>query len=240
MDQEAINYNENATIDDGTCSYAPDEILKIEIIPVFDGQPMELDSAYTTQEGYQIKFSQLNFFLCEIKNGENMLKSAALFDYRETGTLLSETKGSFSDFESLDFQIGVDSARNHGDPSAIENTSVLNISNAGLMHWSWNTGYIFINIEGKVDTLANGIFDHNFSFHIGTDDFLDSNSFNNLIWVQSAPNEHTLQLMLDMSLFIGDPSQPIDLKNEFITHTASNQLLLAQKVATNFKNSLSP
>ena len=50
----------------------------------------------------------------------------------------------------------------------------LNIENAGLMHWSWNTGYIFVNIEGKVDTLSSGIFNHNFSFHIGTDAFLQN------------------------------------------------------------------
>ena len=24
------------------------------------------------------------------------------------------------------------------------------------MHWGWNTGYIFISIEGKVDTLSSG------------------------------------------------------------------------------------
>ena len=104
------------------------------------------------------------------------------------------------------------------------------------MHWSWNTGYIFVNIEGKVDTLSSGIFNHNFSFHIGTDAFLQNFSFDNISWVETGVNEHTLFLELDLSSFLNAENNAIDLKEEYLTHSNSSQQPLSEKVVANFVN----
>ena len=107
------------------------------------------------------------------------------------------------------------------------------------MHWGWNTGYIFVKIEGKVDTLSSGNFDHNFSFHAGTDVFLKQLTFENILWEQTAQNEHTLNLLLSMSDFLSSDLNTIDLKYEFITHSNSGQQALTEKVVVNFVNALS-
>ena len=142
-------------------------------------------------------------------------------------------------YPSIQGFIGVDSINNHSDPSAFDNQNDLNIENAGTMHWGWNTGYIFIKIEGKVDTLSTGTFDHNFSFHAGTDAFLQQLTFENILWEQTGQNEHTMNISLSMSDFLNSDFNTIDLKDEFITHSNSGQQTLTEKVVTNFVNALS-
>jgi hypothetical protein len=47
------------------------------------------------------------------------------------------------------------------------------------MHWSWNTGYIFMKLEGKfdADTTAN-ILSQDYLFHTGLNDLYTTATFN--------------------------------------------------------------
>jgi len=217
-----------------------DNYLKLTVQPtyLFDGsQNVQLDSVYTTPEGYKVKFTDIKFFVTKLKNGSVDLIEAAMLDVRETGTLLCRTKGDYTKFSTLSGFIGVDSTLNHSDPSAFPNESPLNISNAGPMHWGWNPGYIFLNIEGKVDTIPDGTnnLDHSFSFHIGTDLYRRDFYFTNLNWQTISSNEKVLPLKLDLWKFLHNSMSPIDLKTEFLTHTASGQQALTIKVNSNFQ-----
>ncbi len=238
-DSQAENFNPNANEDDGSCTYASD-LLQINVNPKFGAQNFYLDSAFVTSEGYFVKFTDLRFYISDLKNGNDVLCDAALYDLRETQHRLISKSGDFSKYSSLTGNVGIDSAINHDDPSAFPNDSPLNISNAGLMHWGWNTGYIFISIEGKVDTLSTGNnFDHSFSFHVGTVQFLDSLDFENLTWTPTSDG-HKLDWTLDLQAFLDNSQSAIDLKNEFLTHSGSGQLLLAEKVKNNFLIALTP
>jgi len=150
--------------------------------------------------------------------------------------------GDPTKFSSLQGSTGVIQSLNHSDPSTFPNESPLNISNAGQMHWGWNTGYIFIVIEGKVDTIANQIplFDHNFSFHIGTDTYLGDFSFTNLSWIKKSTYEYELPLKFEFDNFLQNNLQSINLKTENLTHTAAGQQALTLKVLQNFKQAFKP
>ena len=222
-----------------------DNYLKVTVQPtyLFDGsQNVQLDSVYTTPEGYKVKFTDIKFFVTKLKNGSVDLTEAAMLDMRETGTLLFRTKGDYTKFSTLSGFIGVDSSLNHSDPSAFPNESPLNISNAGPMHWGWNPGYIFLNIEGKVDTIpdATNNLDHSFSFHIGTDLYRRDFNFTNLNWQTISSNEKVLALKLDMWKFLHNPISMIDLKTEYLTHTASGHQTLTWKVTSNFQQAFTP
>ena len=199
-----------------------------------------LDSIYQGPNGIRIKVSDIKFFTTLMSNQNNTFAEVAYFDYREKGALLIEQTLDYSKFPSLDFVLGVDTSFNHDDPSAFPNNSPLNIMNAGSMHWGWNTGYIFISVEGKADTLADGIdnFDLSYSYHIGTDLYQQAMSFSNLTWVKTAAHQHTLAFNLDMESFFFNPTQPIDIPNEPFTHSGAGLSALTQKVALNFKNAL--
>jgi hypothetical protein len=217
-----------------------DKYLSITIDPSYGSQLFFLDSVYTTPEGYKVKFSDLKFYVSALRNGSDTLTQAALFDYSSTGNLLTRLIGDYNNFSSIQGNIGVIQSLNHSDPSAFPNDSPLNISNAGTMHWGWNTGYIFISIEGKTDTIPDATLNlnHSFSFHIGTDNFLEALSFSNIHWHPISDYENSFKLKLDLLSFLQNPMQPINLKTEFLSHSGSGQEALALKVVQNFKQAL--
>ncbi|MBM3429404.1 MAG: hypothetical protein FJX99_00290 [Bacteroidetes bacterium] len=204
-------------------------------------QTLLLDSVYTTPEGYKIKFTDIKCYFTLLQNDGTEFTQAAYYDLREKGSQVVRIEGDYSKFSSLQGVIGVDSSVNHDDPSAFPNDSPLNISNAGPMHWGWNTGYIFFNIEGKADTLIDGMnnLNHSFSFHIGTDAFARPLNFSNLIWTSVGSNTHITQWKLNMHKFLHELN-PVDLRTEFLTHTAAGQQTLTEKITSNFSQSISP
>ena len=219
-----------------------DTYLSLTVQPTFGTENLFLDSVYTTVEGHDFKVLDFKFYMTDVKNNSNSLAESILYDFRENGKTALRTIGDPTKFNSLQGSIGVIESLNHDDPSAFPNESPLNISNAGPMHWGWNTGYIFIVIEGKSDTLNDGIalFDHNFSYHIGTDTHLENFSFSNLSWLKNSTYEYELPLKFEFDKFFQNNGQNIDLKTEYLTHTASGQEALTQKAKLNFKQALKP
>lgn len=219
-----------------------DKFLSLTITPKFGNSNLFLDSIYTSPEGHEVKFTDLKVYFTNIKNGTTILTDAALFDFREKGELVFRKIGEVAKFSSLQGLLGVDASQNHLDPSAFPNESPLNISNAGTMHWGWNTGYIFFSIEGKVDTIPDGnlLLDHSFSFHIGTDTYINDFSFSDLVWQNPSSNEHVLPFKLDLLSFLQNPFQAIDLKTDFLTHSGAGQEALSLIVVQNFKQAFQP
>lgn len=219
------------------CDTCDDE-LRVTVQPTFDGNFLALDSVYTTIEGYHVKFTDIKFFAEDVR-GNTQIIDAALFDYRATGALLFQGVGSPSDATALTSNLGVGIV-NHNDPSAFPIESVLNTNNSSGMHWDWSPGYIFMKVEGKLDTIADGnpLFDHNIIFHIGKDENLQTLSFPDVSWQQLATNIYGCNLELNMSTFLQNGGQNIDLKTEYTSHTAPGQEVLSLKVIENFKAAL--
>lgn len=217
------------------------ENLKITLQPTYGATDLQLDQTVETVEGYKVQFTDLKCYFSSVKNGSKGLCQAALFDYRQTGTMVFQKAGKPEDFSALTAFLGVDPNLNHDDPSAFPNDSPLNIMIANDMHWDWNPGYIFIKVEAKVDTLVDGVdnFDHFAIFHIGTDPLIQTLNFSDINWVENGNGLHTLQLKLDMYKFLQNGTQTIDLKTEHSSHTMAGQELLSQKVIQNFKDAIS-
>ena len=219
----------------------PTPTVKLMVQPKFGSELLYLDSTYTTTEGYKVQFTDLKFYMHNVRNGATQMTDAALFDYRTRGTLLLEADGKASDFSSLQANLGVDAAINHDNPSDFSNSSWLNISNSNDMHWGWSPGYIFVKIEGKVDTIpdASDILNHNIVFHVGLDVNMQTFDFTNLQWT-TVPDSGELQFELDMATFLQGSTQNIDLKTEYSSHSSAGQEALTLKVMENFKEALTP
>jgi hypothetical protein len=219
-----------------TIAPEPIETLEIRVQPYYNGAVMKLDSIYTDAAGYKFKWSDFLFYLTQLKNGSSTLANVALFDYRNTGTLALSVAGKSSDFTDLTFNIGVDSITNHGDPSTYDNASPLNIITSGQMFWGWNPGYIFINLEGKVDTLvdATNLYDLSMSYHIGNDVNRRIKTLTNINW-QGTGMTKTLYLKIDVNEIInGAGGTEITVNNEYFTHSAPSSSVLTNKFITNF------
>lgn len=220
----------------------PTPAAVIEVQPLFNGSELFLDSTYTTQEGYLVQFTDIKFYLENVRNGSNLFADAMLFDYRERGKELYCASVNASNFGSISANLGVDSSVNHSDPSSFPTSSWLNISKSNDMHWDWNPGYIFVKIEGKVDTIqdATNLFDHSIVFHCGLDANMQTVQFDNLNWTYIGADSYRLLLDLDMGTFLQGSSQNIDLKTEFTSHSAPGQEAITLKVMQNFKEALKP
>lgn len=224
------------------CTLEPIPSVKLTVQPMFGTQELVLDDTYSTVEGYKVQFTDIKFYMQDIKNGATQMIDAALFDYRLRGDLLLETNGDASNYTSLQANLGVDSSINHDNPTDFDNASMLNISNSNDMHWGWNPGFIFVKIEARVDTIpdATDIFNHNIVFHIGRDENLQLLNFTNLQWLTTGVDQSELQFELDMATFLQGSTQSIDLKTEFTSHTLPGQEALSLKVMENFKEALKP
>ena len=219
----------------------PVEMLRVTVQPVYGSEELYLDSSYVTVEGYDVRFTDIKFYMENPRNGSAQLIDAGLFDYRERGTLLLEAEGAYQNFNSINANLGVHSSINHNDPAAFDNESMLNISNSNDMHWGWSPGYIFMKVEAKVDTIADGnpLFDHNVVFHIGMDENFQTLTFPNVTW-SDLGTAHEFALKLDMYNFLQNGAVTIDLKNEYTSHTAPGQEVLSAKVISNFRDALTP
>jgi hypothetical protein len=214
--------------------------LEIKIQPYFGEQLLVLDSSYSTNENYKIQFTDIKFYLTNIQNGGKSLSSLGFFDFANTSTNFIKVAGSSVDFTNLTALLGVDSVRNHSDPSAFDNLSPLNILNAGEMHWGWNPGYIFMKIDAKLDTINDGInnFNHFISYHVGKDENIGNLNFSIIPWKKVSDFLSYATLKVDLNSFLTSP-QAINLKTETITHSASGQEALSTKAMQNFVNSFS-
>jgi hypothetical protein len=213
------------------------ERVRLTLQPTFGASDLQLDQTITTNQGYKVQFTELKCYLTSLRNGSNVLATAAFFDYRTNGTLLCELEGKHASFASLDGFLGVDSVYNHDDPTVFANNNPLNIMIANDMHWGWNPGYIFVKVEARIDTINDGIdnFNHFASFHIGVDSLLQNLSLSGYTWLNSGNNVYTLPLKLNMQTFLQNGNKAIDLKTEYSSHSAPGQGPIGLKVMDNFR-----
>lgn len=220
----------------------PEDTVRIDVQPLFNGGSLFIDSTYATVEGHNVQFTDIKFYLEDVKNGTNVLTDAMLFDYKARGTVLYDGPGTASNFGSLTANLGVGAANNNSDPSAFPNDSWLNIAKSNDMHWGWNPGYIFVKVEARVDTLQDGndLFDHFVVLHAGLNENLLTVNFQNINWTSIGENRHQTSMNLDMSEFLQSGLNTIDLKTESSTHSAPGQEALTTKVMENFREAITP
>lgn len=173
------------------------------------------------------------------------ISTIRLIDFQNSGSLVFESpireSGSF--FKISGF-IGIPTELNgtnnpNFDPSIYEIDSPLNLNNN--MYWTWNTGYIFLKMEGKADTSINGNNPLNFNwfYHVGLDTnytyFTKSYSFQ-----FDNTKKQELVFKVDLAtLFSVQGADGVDIKTEPASHT-TDQFALAQKIMRRFVESLKP
>lgn len=218
------------------------EQSSLKMKPVFGPADLALDSVYTMSNGFQIQFTELKAYFTDIQSGGNVLKDAALFDFRLTGTQVFQVaQQPVFNPTSIQFGIGVPESINHNDPSAFPSANPLNSIIANDMHWDWNPGYIFFKVEAKVDTIPDGITncDHNVIYHVGTDPYFTAKTISNLQWLEPYSGSHVATLKLDLKNFFEHSGNAIDVKTEFTTHSAPGQEAVTEKARQNFAASIS-
>ena len=118
-------------------------------------------------------------------------------------------------YDGLSFNIGLDPATNHANPANYDNDHPLALQSPST-HWNWNSGYLFIVLEGLFDDDGDDVPDKGFVMHIGKDEMLREKAFSTSLAVKSRA-ESVVDINLDWAeLFSG-----VDLINQNLTHTTN-------------------
>lgn len=201
---------------------------------LFEGDSFSLNTDFTDGYGNLIQFSRATFYLSQPKlYTDSKTEISTYNDYfivhHNTSTLFIDSMTNTATIDSISINIGVDGLKNHEDPSLYDLELPLAFQSPS-MHWGWTNGYLFIVIEGLVDTDNDNVLDDSFAFHIGSDSFLSllkSNSELGIVGNNSNLSYINLDINYD-KLFTG-----IDLSGDNVTHTMDNIPL-----ANAFKNNI--
>lgn len=143
--------------------------------------PLVYNTNYTVG-GKTIQFGLVRFYMSQValKNASGQYTRFGdvylLADNDSTNTFAIGEIPTGSEFTAIQFGLGVDSSRNTQNGSlAIPSYDYPDghpLNPSAQMYWSWNPGYIWMKLEGKIDLNDNGSFadvGETFSIHTGLD-----------------------------------------------------------------------
>ena len=128
--------------------------LGISFHHTFSGKPLILDSLRYETSGNEIfSISRFSYLLSEFElqgmsgNWQAVPNSIHWIDARKHRTQILLDSIPEGDFKAIRFNVGLSEAVNHSDPNLYTAKHPLNPSLNNL-HWNWQTGYIFLALEG--------------------------------------------------------------------------------------------
>ena len=129
--------------------------LGISFHHTFSGKPLNLDSLrYENSTDETFSVSRLSYLLGEFElqgiegNWQAVPRSIQWIDARKHRTQILLDSMPEGDFKAIRFSLGLSEAVNHSDPNPYAAKHPLNPSFNNL-HWNWQTGYIFLALEGN-------------------------------------------------------------------------------------------
>lgn len=132
--------------------------VDLQFTNVVGTKPLALDgTAYATPAGETFTVSTLEYYVTNIKLTKN---DGSVYAAPNSYFLVDQSKPASrhlalagvpaGTYTGLSFVVGVDSTTTKADP--LQLTGALNPANN--MYWSWNTGHIFMKMEGNVTSVT--------------------------------------------------------------------------------------
>ncbi|MDX2001894.1 MAG: MbnP family protein [Chitinophagales bacterium] len=195
--------------------------VNLAFTTVFGTEAYDTASYYHAGEPEtHIKFETVNYYISNVRlvdhdgNETSFDKYFLVKSGQSNNFELGEVDADH--YHYIRFDVGVDSATNHGtDPATQPSGSALAVQSDKSMFWSWNSGYIFMRIDGMIDTTDNHppTFTNSVQYHIGGDASIRPISLD-IDLEMDGENDRTLTLKLDMEKVL----QGLDLKATQMVH----------------------
>ncbi len=218
--------------------------VAIHFNPLWENQDFLMESVYHDNFGNRIRVDKFMQYMSSLtlvnESGDDVvLKDFHLMDFMVDNSFEFEVPPG--NYKEIKFGIGVPEADNKDqDPSQYANSHPLSVAGSQGMFWTWNTGYIFLKFEGKVDT--TGVEGNELlwpvAIHIGDDPYYARYNSPTLVIevIQGETKTINVNIQVDQILASGG-SDDIDFATDMITHT-SNNVQLAQAFMINYINSI--
>ena len=221
-DANALNFDPDAQIDNG-CIYEESFAVELHMHQYMLDEQLITGGTYNIN-GVQTKLTVSQFYISNIRLVDaNDNETAAAGFYLLINPEQEEYSiGNFpaGDYTKIKFNVGVDSATNHGDPSLYAIGDPLG-AQIPFMHWSWSFGYIFLRIDGEADVNGDGITDNPdglFEMHLGTESYLASIEVDLPVTI-GATNENICHLATHWDMFFAG----VDVATDNTTHATDNE-----------------
>ena len=144
--------------------------LTVEFDNIAGAADLQLNTGlYTNASGETFKVTKLKYYVSNfvLTTSDNTIVKVPqdscyfLIDESNAASHKPALTVPEGEYKTLTFMVGVDSIRSTQDIS--QRIGVLDPTTAGGdMYWGWNSGYIFLKLEGSLSSSAK-----NFMYHIG-------------------------------------------------------------------------
>lgn len=218
--------------------------LTVRIDPYFEGEPFQTGAVYYDYDGNRIRIDDFKVYLSHIAAIRSDGTEQPLLDidlFHITASQDVSFQVPVGSYKGLKFSVGVPEEWNKDqDPTQYPNDHPLSVNGAQGMFWQWNTGYIFIKVEGKADLSGTEGAEllHPFAFHCGEDVLFRTHVFGNNPFTISEGSDSRLSIRMDVDHFFYNANDSIDLETEYLTHTSGN-LPLATRFTDLFNAAIS-
>lgn len=223
--------NEEQTIDS--------TIVKIGFAFVYGDEDFELNKVFNYDSGYDLKFELINLYVANMRlindKGNAIDGPEITFVKADSSNNEVSVKVPVGNYESIEFAIGVPPNLNGTDnpdfdAALYDPDHPLSLTNA--MYWTWNAGYRFIRMDGRLNQtpMEDDEFETLISIHTGKDySFRSTSLAHQFNAVKDQPVE--LILTFDVAGFLDNPDDMIDLTVDNQTH--GENAYLANRVSDN-------
>lgn len=232
-DINALNYDADAEVDNGSCEYdtTGNDTNSYALSLHFHSKLGAANFAYNTDainwEGRKMRFTKAQFYVSKVRvenipfNDTYLLVIPEVEDYA-IGSIIA------GDHHDLRFMVGVDTSANHEDPAQWPSGHALSSTNPNFEHWGWDPGYIFIALEGLVDTTASKTGEANspFLYHVATDQLASHVMLAGHIDVSG---NTSVEVTIDWLRFFHN----VDLRANPVTHSMGSNMTLPMAVTAN-------
>ncbi len=141
-------------------------------------------------------------------------------------------------YKQLKFNVGVPANRNNGNPADYQEDHPLSIRQG--LHWTWSSGYIFLQIDGRLDsTGTGGSYNQAFVYHAGTNELLREVTIELGDFTLEDQMETQLYLHVDARRAFFGAFDMVDMVQDNFTHSTpagSEDFKLAEQVINNFSD----
>jgi hypothetical protein len=211
-------------------SVAGRDSLTIQIIPVVGEKNWTPEAVYTNALGETFSIDKCLFYLSnfalQTSSGKwyPIKESYFLVNISDSSSLQISLPGNITDVVSIQFLLGVDSAKNvSGIQSGV-------LDPARGMFWTWNTGYVMAKMEGS--SPVSPMPGKKFTYHVGG--FAGEQNVAKLIQLaieKKSTEQHRILLQADLLSWFNGTS-PLSIAAHPICHVPG---ILANQIANNYQ-----
>ena len=230
-DANAINYDSEANEDDNSCLYSGS--LNINFRLVNENQSFSMYDTIKSQD-FSFRLEKIKFYISNIQlksSYENkFLNEVHLFDIENTNSKSLVFELEEGTYDSLYFDLGLNNEQNSTTPENYDVNHPLGLNQNTF--WAMEpSSYIFVMIEGKMDTLLGDDY-YPLTYHLAHSDLLRNVALEKPIDI-SYDNPSNLVINIDISKIFNS----VDLSEDLPHQSTNNKLakLLMDNFSTSFE-----